>query len=70
MLPTKEQLTEIIYEYQHGGVKSYRPYMNGVERRALLRYLFSLPTHCTLCGGSGEIHIGTNEDYSIEPCGV
>ena len=68
MLPTKEQLTEIIYEYQHGGVKSYRPYLNGVERRALLRYLLSLPATCPNCGGKGEVYVGNDEDYTIEPC--
>ena len=65
---SKEALKGIIYEYQHGGVKSHHNYLNGVERRALLRYLFSLPATCPNCGGKGEVYVGNDEDYTIEPC--
>ena len=65
---SKETLKGIIYEYQHGGVKSHHNYLNGVERRALLRYLFSLPATCPNCGGKGEVYVGNYEDYTIEPC--
>jgi hypothetical protein len=65
---SKETLRGIIYEYQHGGVKSHHNYLNGVERRALIRYLISLPTTCPNCGGKGEVYVGNNEDYTIEPC--
>jgi len=65
---SKETLRGIIYEYQHGGVKSHHNYLNGVERRALIRYLISLPNTCPNCGGKGEVYVGNDEDYTIEPC--
>ena len=53
LLDTKERkkmlsqntLDKIVYEYQHGGVKQFHPEISFVERKALLNYLFSLPTH-------------------------
>lgn len=38
-------LEKITYEYQHGGVKSYRHSISMRERKALLKYLLSLPIH-------------------------
>jgi hypothetical protein len=40
-------LEKIKYEYQHGGVQNYHPEISLSERKALLRYLFSLPTKCS-----------------------
>lgn len=65
---TQTTLDKIIYEYQHGGVKSNHPELTTYERKALLKHLFSLPTTCSLCHGTGEVYIGNDEDYSIEPC--
>jgi hypothetical protein len=42
---SKNTLEKIVYEYQHGGVKSNHPELTTYERKALLKYLFSLPTH-------------------------
>ncbi len=42
---TQKTLDKIVYEYQHGGVQAYHPEISMRERKALLRYLFSLPTH-------------------------
>ena len=46
---TQNTLDKIVYEYQHGGVKSNHPELTTYERKALLKHLFSLPTYCTLC---------------------
>ena len=42
---SNKTLDKIVYEYQHGGVKQYHPEISMSERKALLKYLFSLPTH-------------------------
>ena len=42
---TQNTLDKIVYQYQHGGVQNYHPEISFVERRALLKYLFTLPTH-------------------------
>jgi NADPH-dependent 7-cyano-7-deazaguanine reductase QueF len=42
---SQNTLDKIVYEYQHGGVKQYHPEISMSERKALLKYLFSLPTH-------------------------
>ena len=42
---SENTLEKIKYEYQHGGVKQYHPEISFSERKALLKYLFSLPTH-------------------------
>jgi hypothetical protein len=42
---TQKMLDTIVYEYQHGGVKSYRHQISMGERKALIKYLISLPTH-------------------------
>jgi hypothetical protein len=44
---TKKTLDKIIFEYQHGGVKQYHPEISMSERKALLKYLFSLPAECS-----------------------
>jgi hypothetical protein len=44
---TQTTLDKIVYEYQHGGVQSYRHSISMRERKALLRYLLSLPTKCS-----------------------
>ena len=44
---TQTTLEKITYEYQHGGVKQYHPEISMRERKALLRYLFSLPNKCS-----------------------
>lgn len=46
---TQKMLDAIVYEYQHGGVQSYRHSISMSERKALLKYLFSLPTTCSCC---------------------
>lgn len=46
---TQTTLDKITYEYQHGGVKGNHPELTTYERKALLKYLFSLPTHCSTC---------------------
>ena len=46
---TQTTLDKIVYEYQHGGVKSNHPELTTYERKALLKHLFSLPAHCNLC---------------------
>lgn len=46
---TQKTLDAIVYEYQHGGVKSNHPELTTYERKALLKHLFSLPTHCESC---------------------
>lgn len=46
---TQKTLDKIVYEYQHGGVKSNHPELTTRERKALLKYLFSLPAHCVSC---------------------
>jgi hypothetical protein len=43
---TQKTLDKIVYEYQHGGVKNYHPEISMAERKALLKYLFSLPAKC------------------------
>lgn len=43
---TQTTLDKIVYEYQHGGVQSYRHSISMTERKALIKYLFSLPTKC------------------------
>lgn len=43
---SEKTLEKIKYEYQHGGVQNYHPEISLSERKALLRYLFSLPTKC------------------------
>ena len=43
---TQTTLDKIVYEYQHGGVKSYRHSISMAERKALLKYLLSLPNKC------------------------
>ena len=42
---TQNTLDKIVFQYQHGGVQNYHPEISMVERRALLKYLFTLPTH-------------------------
>jgi hypothetical protein len=42
---TQKMLDTIVYEYQHGGVQSYRHQISMGERKALIKYLISLPTH-------------------------
>jgi hypothetical protein len=42
---SKNTLEKIVYEYQHGGVKNFHPEISMSERKALLKYLFSIPTH-------------------------
>lgn len=44
---TKNTLDKITYEYQHGGVQNYHPEISMRERKALLKYLLSLPTKCS-----------------------
>ena len=44
---TKKTLEKIVYEYQHGGVQNYHPEISMRERKALLRYLLSLPNKCS-----------------------
>lgn len=44
---TQKMLDSIVYEYQHGGVQSYRHQISMSERKALLKYLISLPTKCS-----------------------
>lgn len=44
---TQNTLDKIVYEYQHGGVKQYHPEISMRERKALLKYLFSLPSKCS-----------------------
>ena len=46
---TEKTLEKIVYEYQHGGVKSNHPELTTYQRKALLKYLFRLPTHCSCC---------------------
>ena len=42
---SQKTLDKIVFEYQHGGVKNYHHEISFVERKALLKYLFSLPIH-------------------------
>lgn len=44
---SNKTLEKIVYEYQHGGVKNYHPEISMVERKALLKYLFSIPNKCS-----------------------
>lgn len=44
---SQKTLDKIVYEYQHGGVKNFHPEISLSERKALLRYLFSLPSKCS-----------------------
>ncbi len=44
---TQTTLEKITYEYQHGGVKGNHPELTTYERKALLKYLFSLPSKCS-----------------------
>jgi hypothetical protein len=44
---TENTLNKIVFEYQHGGVKQYHPEISMVERKALLKYLFSIPNTCS-----------------------
>ena len=67
---TQKTLDAIVYEYQHGGVKSNHPELTTAERKALLKHLFRLPTYCSNCHGKGEVYHGNAEDFSIEPCVV
>lgn len=46
---TQTTLDKIVYEYQHGGVTQYHPEISMRERKALLKYLISLPTTCSCC---------------------
>lgn len=43
---TQKMLDAIVYEYQHGGVQSYRHSISMRERKALLKYLINLGTKC------------------------
>jgi hypothetical protein len=43
---SQKTLDKIVYEYQHGGVKQYHPEISLSERKALLKYLFSLSSKC------------------------
>ena len=43
---TEKTLNKIVYEYQHGGVLGNHPELTTFERKALLKYLFSLPSKC------------------------
>ena len=67
---TQTTLDKIGYEYQHGGVKANHPELTTSERKALLKYLFRLPTYCSNCHGKGEVYVGNGEDFTIEPCVV
>ena len=42
---SQKTLDKIVFEYQHGGVQNYHPEISMRERKLLLKYLFSLPTH-------------------------
>ena len=44
---TQTPLDKIVYEYQHGGVQQYHPEISMIERKALLKYLFSIPNKCS-----------------------
>ena len=46
---SQKTLDKIVYEYQHGGVKTNHPELNKYERKVLLKHLFSLPTYCSCC---------------------
>ena len=65
---TQTTLDKIVYEYQHGGVKSNHHELTTSERKALLKYLFRLPTYCSNCHGKGEVYVGNGEYFTIEPC--
>lgn len=64
---TQNKLDAIVYEYQHGGVKSSHG-LTRLERKSVLKYLFRLPTYCSNCHGKGEVYVGNGEDFTIEPC--
>jgi hypothetical protein len=42
---SEKTLDKIVFEYQHGGVQSYHNEISMSERKALLKYLFTLPVH-------------------------
>ena len=42
---SEKTFNKIVFEYQHGGVKNFHPEISFSERKALLKYLFSIPTH-------------------------
>ena len=44
---SEKTLEKIVFEYQHGGVKNYHPEISFVERKALIKYLFSIPNKCS-----------------------
>ena len=44
---TQTTLDKIVYEYQHGGVQGNHPELTAYERKALLGYLFRLPSKCS-----------------------
>jgi hypothetical protein len=44
---TQTTLDKIVYEYQHGGVQGNHPELTTYERKALLGYLFRLPSKCS-----------------------
>jgi hypothetical protein len=44
---SQKTLDKIVYEFQHGGVKGNHPELTTYERKALLRYLLSVPTTCS-----------------------
>ena len=65
---TQNTLDKIVYEYQHGGVKSNHPELTTYERKALLKHLFSLPTYCTLCE-QGHTHAQACRVDNVSPIG-
>ena len=65
---TQNTLDKIVYEYQHGGVKSNHPELTTYERKALLKHLFSLPTYCTLCE-QGHTHAQACRVDNVSPLG-
>jgi len=42
---SEKTFNKIVFDYQHGGVKNFHPEISLSERKALLKYLFSIPTH-------------------------
>lgn len=63
---TQTTLDKIVYEYQHGGVKSNHPELTTYERKALLKHLFSLPAHCNLCE-QGHTHAQACRVDNVSP---
>ena len=41
---SEKTFNKIVWEYQNGGVISNHPELTTYERKALLKYLFALPT--------------------------